>query len=60
MASGRETAEIVLALEERQYFGPVLEIIACELTDNEGMTHDMAVVQQAFKDNVSIAEMFYP
>jgi len=47
-------------LEERQDFGPVLEITACELTHNQGMTHDMAVVQQAFKDNVSIAEMFYP
>jgi hypothetical protein len=47
-------------LEERQDLGPVLKIPAGQFTHNEGMTQDMAVVQEAFKDNVSKAKVFHP
>jgi len=47
-------------LEEPQDFSPLLEVPACEFTHNEGVTHDMAVLQQVFKDRLAIPEMLYP
>ncbi|MFO7462200.1 MAG: hypothetical protein R6X07_16410 [Desulfatiglandales bacterium] len=40
-------------LEERQDFSPLLEVAACEFTHNEGVTHDMAVLQQVFEDRLA-------
>jgi hypothetical protein len=33
------------SLQERKYFGPVLEITASEFTNDKRMTNNMAVIQ---------------
>jgi len=47
-------------LEKRDSFRPVLEITTRKLTDNEGMAHHPAVMQQGFQSNGSVPQMRYP
>ena len=47
-------------LEKRDNSRPVLEITTRKFTDNEGMAHNPAVMQQCFQSNGSMPQMRYP
>jgi len=44
-------------LQECEDFSPLLEVLACEFAHNEGVTQDLGVLQQVFKDRLAIPEM---
>jgi len=47
-------------LEKRDNFRPVLEITTCKFTDNEGMAHYPAFMQQCFQSDGPMPQMRYP
>jgi len=47
-------------LQKRDNLRPVLKITTRKFTDNEGMAHHPAVMQQCFQSNGSMPQMRYP
>lgn len=46
--------------EERKYLRSALKVAAGEFADDERMTDNLSVIQQCFKFNIALPEVFYP